>query len=306
MEQWPLPKYYKINKKIPISFPKTIEFIESFFAKKYKSKYAVLMPSGRSSINQILRYLKYDRSKIVNIPKWSSTCLYTAIGSITNVTIHNYKADTLLIVHKWGCTFKYKTIKKFKNQINIEDSADCLPGKKFLPFKNDTNFEIISLPKIIASYSGGIILTKDYDFYKYAKKQQNNNIRFKINQQKKNGNNYINEKLSQDFFNKSAVNNIFICLKNFKLNIDIINKRRNLIKKIIPSLKLDKERVGPVVIFKAKKFPFLENILEKKFFNFHYLVDKEKYEECFIFPIHFGITEYEFKNKLKKIKNLNA
>jgi putative PLP-dependent aminotransferase (TIGR04422 family) len=306
MEQWPLPKYYKINKKVAISSPKKIEFIESFFAKKYKSKYAVLLPSGRSSINHILRFLKYDRSKIVNIPKWSSTCLYTAIGSITNVTIQNYKADTLLIVHKWGCTFNYKNIKKFKNQINIEDSADCLPGKKFLPFKNDTNFEIISLPKIIASCSGGIIITKDYDFYKYAKKQQNNNIRLNTNQPKKNGYNYINEKLYQDFFNKSTINNIFICLKNFKLNMYTINKRRNLIKKIIPSLKLDKERIGPVVIFKAKKFPFLENILEKKFFNFYCLADKENYEECFIFPIHFGITEYEFKNKLKKIKILNG
>ena len=35
--------------------------------KKYKSKYTVLTPSGRSALNLILSFNNIDRSKIVNI-----------------------------------------------------------------------------------------------------------------------------------------------------------------------------------------------------------------------------------------------
>ena len=78
MFQWPEPAYsifpknnpayykYKLNKIDP-SLQK-INKIETFFQKKYKSKFAILFPSGRSAINQILIFNGINRSKIVNVP----------------------------------------------------------------------------------------------------------------------------------------------------------------------------------------------------------------------------------------------
>ena len=43
---------------------KEIQRIENFFVKKYSSKYALLMPSGRAAINLILNYFKFNRSNV--------------------------------------------------------------------------------------------------------------------------------------------------------------------------------------------------------------------------------------------------
>ena len=59
------------------------------------------MPSARASITLYLRFNKIRRSEIVSIPKWSSSCLYTSIGSFSNISINDPKADVILINHKW-------------------------------------------------------------------------------------------------------------------------------------------------------------------------------------------------------------
>ena len=66
MNQWPSAIKYKFNKKLKNFSEKKLCTIENFFSKKFKSKYSFLCPSSRSSINLILNYIKFDRSKIVN------------------------------------------------------------------------------------------------------------------------------------------------------------------------------------------------------------------------------------------------
>ena len=100
------PVYYKYKKnKIKPSSIK-IKKIENFFKEKYKSKFALLLPSGRAAINSILRYHQIDRSKITNVPLWTSTCLLHAVTAITNVSVKNKNANCNVIVHKWGNTYK--------------------------------------------------------------------------------------------------------------------------------------------------------------------------------------------------------
>ena len=116
MFQWPEPAscifdksnpsyyFYKKNKINPP--PLKIKKIESFFKQKYKSKFALLFPSGRAAINSILNYHQINRSKITNVPLWTSSCLLHALTSITNVSVKNKNAHCKIIVHKWGNTFK--------------------------------------------------------------------------------------------------------------------------------------------------------------------------------------------------------
>ena len=133
MFQWPEPASCKFNKDNPANYrykkniktpvKSQINKIEKFFAKKYNAKYAILFPSGRVAINVILNYHKFNRSKIVNVPMWTSSCLLHALTSITNVTVKNYKANCIIAVHKWGNTYKYKKKLDYKNQVIIDDSA---------------------------------------------------------------------------------------------------------------------------------------------------------------------------------------
>ena len=112
MFQWPEPAhcnfpknnavYYKYKKNLKKASDFKINKIENFFSKKYNSKYAVLFPSGRSAINQVLLFNGYNRSKIVNVPLWTSSCLLHALTAITNVSVKNNKANCIIVVHKWG------------------------------------------------------------------------------------------------------------------------------------------------------------------------------------------------------------
>ena len=313
IEQWPKVKKFKFNKKQKMFSIHKVKKIEKFFANKYNYKYASLCPSGRAAINLILRYLKFDRSKVVSIPKWSSHCLFQGIGAVTNVSIRDKSADCVLIVHKWGKTNKFK--KNNSKIFKIEDSADSLPGENFIPLENNSDFEIISLPKIIASLSGGVVISNNKNFFNYCKKKQKEEFKLGSYQVKKKFNYIFKERTSNEwFYNESfntsfddnAVKNIEDCIFNFEINKKIIQERQLKVKQYFKTLKFDKKRIGPCIIFKKKLFKEFSKILETKHFDFKQNVTREKYEECLIFPIHFGIKESVFKNKLDKLLKLKT
>jgi len=326
MFQWPEPASCKFNKNNPVYYKYKrskknphafkIKKIEKFFSTKYKTKYAILFPSGRAAINIILKYHKFDRSKIVNVPLWTSACLLHALSAITNVTVKNQKADCIIAVHKWGNTYNLKKNPNRKTQLVIEDSADCIPGENYRPFENNSNYEVLSLPKIIGSFSGGIILTNKKKFYKYCKKQQLKNKVLGIVQSERKFRSTFIDKDNFDWrfyesYNTSidynSVQNIFNCLSNFELNRNIILKRQNLIKKYFKNLFFDKKRIGPCIVFEEKKYKSLKFLLELKNYDFTKKTLKEKYSKCLIFPIHFGISEKDFNRKLRNlIKNYKA
>jgi putative PLP-dependent aminotransferase (TIGR04422 family) len=311
MNQWPTPVKYKFIKKNNTFSQKKIKKIENFFCKKYNSKYSFLCPSARSSLNLILKYLKFDRTNTVSIPKWSSNCLYQSMGPVSNISVGDNLSDALLIVHKWGNTYKINN--KSNKVCVIEDSADCLPNTKFIPFENKSEFEIISLPKIIASYSGGIVLTNNKKFYMHGKKEQiknknlgalqsKNKYEYWFSKNKKKNEWFYKEHLNTSF-DGNVIDNILECLKYYEKNLLIIKKRQKLLKEVIPKLSFDKKRLGPCIVLEEKKYPYLKNILELKHFNFSKKANKGKYEKCFIMPIHFQIADKLFNNKLKKIIN---
>ena len=305
--QWPktLPySFKKIDKKVS---DKSVDEIESFFSKSYKSKYSVLTPSGRSALNLILSFNNFDRSKIVNIPKWSSSCLFQTIGAITNVTVGNYSSDCQVVVHKWGHTFK-QIEKRNYNQLVIDDSADTIPNVNYVPFINQSDYEFISIPKIIGSFSGGIIITKEKKFYEFCKKKQTENKSLGMHQSQKKYETIFSKRKYSDWmylesFNTSLeynmVENIKKNLKNYEINKNIILNRRNFIKEKFRNIYLDKYRLGPCLIIKKKR---KSKTLNVRHFNFSKRADKEKYFKSYVLPIHFGIKNQDFK---KMIGNLS-
>ena len=111
--QWPnqclsYPEY--INSFKLKSRENIIKKIEEYFEKLFNVN-AVLMPSGRSALTQILNYHKIDRSNLVFTTRWSSHCLFHAIGAFSNVSTNFFEhPDLILANHKWGIPVKVKNI----------------------------------------------------------------------------------------------------------------------------------------------------------------------------------------------------
>lgn len=300
---WPLPQKYKFNNK-KIKFIKSkLDLIENFFKKKYNSKYCVLTSSARVGIILTLKYKKFDRSKIVKIPKWSSHCLNNSIGFVSNIScISGNKINGELLVHHLGQSFRTKK----KGLFVIDDSSDSLPKKKFKPYVNSNLSEVVSLPKIIGSYSGGIILTNNYNFYNYLKNYQNKNRELASIQSQKKYDCLVLKKKNFEWHYSELENfsldfntceNIYENLKNFEQNLVTIKKRKELLSRF--EIKNDTYRYGPCIIMKY-------NNKYKKIFNSYHVniyksLDKQTFVKRHILPIHFGISDKEIEIKLNAL-----
>lgn len=296
----------KYEKKIDL---KLINKIENFFEKYYGFK-IILFPSARAGIGSILRFSKIDRSKEVFVNKWVSYCIFNTIGKFTNISTSFKKPDLALAVHKWG--FK-QIIPQKKNIIIIEDSVDSIITNKNDLFHNNGDYEIISLPKIIGSVSGGIVITKDINFYKHAKKEQNKNKelgqyqsrrKFEEINKKKTFHSYFNHESINTFLEYNALLNISKCLKNFEINRNLISERQKYFKKKFNELTFKFNQLGPVI-------PIKYNLIKNhKLMNEHFLlrhIHKNKYKidsfkKVYLVPVHFKITHKKFMFYLSILK----
>ena len=308
IDQWPKCSKLKINRKLSKRKEKIVN-IENFFKKKYQTKYAFLMPSSRSSIALILRYLKINRSNTVSISKWNSHCMFASIGAFSNIEISNSKSDVIIVNHKWGNEYLLnKKIKK--NSFVIEDSADTIPTNKFKPFINKGIAELISLPKIIGSICGGLVLTNNKRLFKFGKKFQNKNknlgiiqTKKKIQQIKKNLNQYDDwyyYEAWNTYVDANLINDVILKISNFNKNKTIIEKRRNILSKFF-NIKFCEKRLGPLGIIKFTKGFKINTLI--KHFNFEKNVFLEKYKKSIIIPLHFGISDKlfdEITNRVRK------
>ncbi len=299
---WPKPQKYffktnknKVNKKV-------VEKIENFFSKNYNSKYCALMPSARSGIVLSFIYKKFNRSKIIRIPRWSSNCLYTSLGSISDLTCSNYKFNATLVVHTLGRSQYTKS-----KSILVDDSSDSLPTNNFTPYINSKFSDVISLPKIIGSYCGGIVLTNNKLFYKFLKSYQMKNITLASEQSfKKYKCNVVKKGNFEWFYNESfnfsldynSCENIYQNLDNFYINKETILKRLQTIK--YNEKKRDKYRIGPCLIFNYNNIS--SKFFETRHVNASKFIDNENYLKKLIFPIHLSITDSEFNKRIDDIK----
>lgn len=308
--QWPssLLNYSKNDNDFSgQSAEQLITKIEDFFSQQYGC-YVCLMPSGRSSISILLRYLNFNRSKTVFIPKWSSYCLYSCIGPYSNISTDFLDPDLILINHKWGYGYK---LNQDNAKIIIEDSVDTIHIDGSSLFQNNGIAEIISLPKIIGSFSGGLIVTRDKKLSDYIHSTQQNNLELGFAQSKKKrepDSEIKNDWGYHEHMNTSlditALANIINNMQNLFKNINTITYRRRVILEKFIDVLIDSKRLGPVVVFPKSKYKILGNKKGFMLRQFNYslqIEDAFSYESSYLLPVHFGILDKHFELLLDAI-----
>ena len=302
--QWPSSflQEKKYIKKKQINNSMKLRIIENFFKKQFFEQNVFLFPSARSCIGLIIRYLKINRSNEVFVNKWVSHCIFNTVGAYSNITTKYYNPDLSILVHKWG---NIQKVKKSRKKKIIEDSVDSIILNKKSFFINNGDFEIFSLPKIIGSVTGGLVVSKDKNFFKFCKDQQKKNKKLGIYQSEEKFKDLsINKKFSTWLYHESwntytdcnSLDNIISCLKNFKKNKEIILKRNQFISKNFKLGNLHTDRIGPVIIIpfnKVKNFKKLEKYLLIRHINKNkYSLDS--FKKVFILPTNFKITDKKF------------
>lgn len=132
---------------------------------------ALLMPSGRSAISHLLQFSGIGRGSAVFAPLWSSHCVWEALGRWSCPTSElSPSTQGILVVHKWGYISRLSG--SYPHAFLVDDSVDSflLDGRNL--FSSGGRFEIISLPKVIGSYSGGVIFTRDRSFESWIKERR--------------------------------------------------------------------------------------------------------------------------------------
>ena len=174
-------------------------------------------------------------------------------------------------------------------------------------FINKSEFEIISLPKIIGSISGGLTITKNLNFYKHAKKEQSKNKelgqyqsrrKFEDVNKKKTFHTWLYHESVNTFLEYNALLDIKKNLKNFEINKKIISKRTTAFKSNFKKIAYFSKRLGPVIPIKYKLIK--NHDLMKKYFlvrNIHESKKQiEKFKKVYLLPVHYKISKkkYEF------------
>ena len=310
--QWP-QCFIKKVKFINYSNEKTNKIkkeIEEFFSKKLFSN-AVLFPSARSCIGAIIEFNKLGRKNEVYVNKWVSNCLFNTIGFYSNPTINLNNPDLFIFNNLWGVKQKIFEKVKFKKKVKlIDDSCDSILLNKSSIFPNNSEYEIFSLPKIIGSVSGGIVISKNERFINFCINRQKKNKKLGVLQSKLKFSE-LNQKSIIDYRYKEPINSylekntlvdILKKLKNYEINKNLIIKRIKILKNCI-NFKIDNDRVGPVIAIELKKLKN-QNKLRKYFLIRHKLKNyKKNYSKKYLlFPLHFKISEKKFNYYLKILK----
>lgn len=283
--------------------------LESFFSDQLGFP-CILLPSGRSTISLAMISLFMNRELSVFAPKYSSHCIWNVLGRHANPSIQiNNDINAVLAVHKYA--EKYSLDEDIK--IIIEDSCDSLILNKKDMFPLGGAFEIFSLPKIMGTYSGGILACANTEFENEARKamekapkifNSQGYARWKAASGSVNDYNIWDANEFQNFFlDYNALRQIIDNLDALESNKKIIISRLKILSEHYSNLEIAnfKSRLPPLVTI--SDIDLMKGLMYR-------MIDQNRslsnpcYIKKLLIPLHFGVSDQEFNNLLKKIEML--
>lgn len=284
-----------------------VEHIESHFESLLCVE-AVLVPSGRAAISMILSANDISRGDSVFAPQWSSHCVWDAISHIGDPSIHAHSdLDAAIAVHKWGKVHEFAGENEF---LTIEDSVDSLFQSDETLFPNGGRYEIISLPKIIGSYTGGIVLCRDSSDAAPILHLRGENVELgrhqsKLRFQETRGEelgfkNWRHMEQSNRYLDLNAVSNIERCLAYYSENIETIQDRLVAVEERT-SVDVDTGRLPPLIsVPEVESAGPYESIMSRQH-NTSRLLDEPVFERASLLPLHFGVNDDYFEQTLNQL-----
>jgi putative PLP-dependent aminotransferase (TIGR04422 family) len=131
--------------------------VERVWDESFPCSRSVAFSSARAALNAALGVMGLGRGDCVHAPLYSSHCVLESIARVATPTpdaIGAYAVSAQLLVHQWGFVH---TSNCTPARGIIEDSVDTLfvPGTPL--FASGGRFVLISFPKIVGSFGGGLI-----------------------------------------------------------------------------------------------------------------------------------------------------
>ncbi|MDA9600598.1 hypothetical protein N9S07_02365 [Nitrosomonadales bacterium] len=223
----------------------------------------------------------------------------------TPKTLMSTGVDVTLALHKWCYTYGLNNI---SNAIVIEDSVDSLiTGGSLFPL--DGEFEILSLPKKIVSYCGGVVLTKNTDYVARIKANRLNNKALVSHQSSLKHKIYMNNlPLHTSLEINEAVNrgldlygmeNIESKLANYDINLMTVKKGAERLNMYFKGelIDLNKKRVPCLYPAKLSHFNVIKpELFTQRQFNWSLSLDIDAFEPCWLLPMHFGVSDEVFES----------
>lgn len=135
--------------------------IEAQLAQLFPAAHAVLFSSARAGLARTLQLLGLKRPDLCWVPPFSSHCVFEAVAlSCTPTTLQAgaEAAAAALVYHQWGHVHR----EAFAPGVPvIEDAVDTLLVPGTSPFATRARFALWSLPKVLATYGGGVVFCRD-------------------------------------------------------------------------------------------------------------------------------------------------
>ena len=299
--QWPNP--LKGNRSSNFFSQSEIEF---FFKEIFK-KDVILVPSGRAALSIILNFYNISRKDKVYAPLWTSHCVWDVITRIANPsTVLNEDNDVVIAVHKWGEVEKIDK-QEIKKSIIIEDSVDSIIEDNCSLFPNDGQFEIFSLPKIIGSFTGGLIVVKNTEDYIKIKSTISENLEFaKYQSRLRYGSSFGENEVYASWsdleykntgLDEIALRSISENLENYLINSTVIKERITKVSERFDEFKISFKRLPPVLTFDIERYKVNE---DSNFMIRNRKINGE-YKKVYLLPVHFGVNDTLFEKLFDSI-----
>lgn len=311
--QWPQPTFTSGDRYLtdrPSERTTLVDAIEGYFKNIFGVE-VILVPSGRAAITILLKYLGINRSHTVFTPKWTPPCVIDVVGRISNPnTIYTRHCDVAIVVHKWGQAVRFS---EKSDAYLIEDSVDSIVTSSETLFPNLGNVEIFSLPKIIGSYTGGLIIVKTKQLAddirasliaddKLARYQSR--LRYYSVKGIESGfHSWLHLESKNTSLDYNGLVHIHGCLRNFEVNSQVIVRRLTILKKRFKDIKITLGRLPPVIPLDAERHPIKKGAaVITRYYSGTGYIDEPNYRPAHIIPLHFGVGDQLFSKILNSFR----
>jgi len=284
--------------------------IESFFADRL-GRPALLVPSARAGLALLLAHHGVQRGDDVFAPRWSAHCLWDVISrTATPRSRLGPGADVVVAVHQWA---QIHDATETGDALVIEDSVDSLLTDGETLFPNDGRYELLSLPKLIGSYTGGIVLFRDERDARAVRGalspdralgRHQSRLRHRETRGLDTGyQRWADREHANRWLDGNALQNIESCLPYYEYNAETIRSRLDSVEnRSVPSPALDDSpsRLPPVAPFVTDTGD-TDGTLMCRHLNVARTLANPTYEETVLVPLHFGVTESFFERTLSLV-----